>query len=326
MTFRLDLRGPVAELTIDRPAKRNAISFGMWSSLPGLMDRVRADDGVRVLVVRGGEHFSAGADIGEFRELRAGAAGVARYSEAVAAGERALAGVGKPTIAAVDGFCVGGGCQLAVACDLRIAASDARFGITPAKLGIVYGFASTKRLVDLVGPAWTKQILYGAELLDAATALRIGLVNEVHDDVRVRAKELAEVIASRSWVSVRGARTIVDLIAEGGREDDGVRALYEEAAHSADYAEGVAAFLEKRPPRFPEAAAGYQVDMTQSETTQSETAQSETTQPGAHPINPDPPYAPGTPEPPDLDVDPEQFLEDDEKERRRRAGDVDEPA
>ncbi|WP_309113471.1 enoyl-CoA hydratase-related protein [Saccharothrix sp.] len=251
MTLRLDTSGPVATLTIDRPAKRNAMSYEMWSALPGLMADVAAAPEVRVLVVRGGEHFSAGADISEFSTLRAGASGAARYSEAVHNGERAIARLGKPTIAAVNGFCVGGGCEIALACDLRIASSGARFGITPAKLGIVYNFTSTKQLVDVVGPAWAKQILFSGELIDAATALRIGLVNEVHDDLDARVKELSEVVASRAQVSVRGAKQIVNRVTDGQvEEDEAVRALYDEAVHSAEYAEGVAAFLEKRAPRF----------------------------------------------------------------------------
>jgi enoyl-CoA hydratase/carnithine racemase len=251
--LRLETGGAVATLTIDRPAKRNAMSFEMWSALPGLLDRVAEDDAVRVLVVRGGEHFSAGADIGEFGTLRRGAEGAARYGEAVHRAERAIATLGKPIIAAINGVCIGGGCEIALACDIRVAADDARFGITPAKLGIVYSLTSTRQLVHAVGPAWAKQILYTGEVLDAATAQRIGLVNEVHParDVETRVKELAELIASRAQVSVRGAKTIVNRISDGHQEeDDVVRALYDEAVHSAEYAEGVAAFLEKRAPRF----------------------------------------------------------------------------
>jgi len=249
----LETIGSVATLTIDRPAKRIALSFEMLSALLGLLDRVARDESVRVLVLRGGEHFSAGADIGEFATLRTGADGAARYGAAVHEGERAIATLGKPTIAAITGFCIGGGCELALACDMRIAADDARFGITPAKLGIVYSLTSTKQLVDAVGPAWAKQILYTGEVLDAATALRIGLVNETHPPAELdsRVKELSELIASRAQVSVRGAKTIVNRITDGRyEEDDAVRALYDEAVHSAEYAEGVRAFLEKRSPRF----------------------------------------------------------------------------
>ncbi len=250
MTLRLEIEDAVATLTIDRPSKRNAMSFEMWSAVPRLLDKVAADDAVRALVIRGTDHFSAGADISEFATLRADAAGAERYGAAVLAGERAIADLPKPTIAAIDGVCVGGGCEIALACDMRVAAPGARFGITPAKLGIVYNFTSTKQLVDVVGPAWARQILFTAEILDADTALRIGLVNELTEDPVGRALELAATMAARAQVSVRGAKRIIAKITEGEHEDDEVRALYAESVQSADYAEGVAAFLEKRTPRF----------------------------------------------------------------------------
>jgi enoyl-CoA hydratase/carnithine racemase len=250
MHLRMETVGPVATLTIDRPAKRNAMSFEMWSAIPGLLASVPPD--ARVLVVQGGDHFSAGADISEFESLRSGADGASRYGDTVHAAERAIALFDRPTIAVVHGVCVGGGCEIALACDMRIAADNARFGITPAKLGIVYSFTSTKRLVEAVGPAWARQILFTADIIDAPTALRIGLVNELHPAAGLadRARELAATIASRSRVSLRGAKTIINRITDGLDEDPSVRALYVEAVHSKDYAEGVRAFLEKRSPRF----------------------------------------------------------------------------
>jgi enoyl-CoA hydratase/carnithine racemase len=254
VTLKLEFTGAVAVLTIDRPEKRNAMSFEMWKALPDLLAKVAAEDSVRALVIRGTDHFSAGADISEFTTLRADPAGARRYGAAVHAGERAIADLQKPTIAAITGVCVGGGCEIALACDIRVAAADARFGITPAKLGIVYNATSTRRLVDVVGPSWASQILFTAELVDAPTALRIGLVNELHPapDVVSRAQTLAETMASRAQVSVRGAKTIITRITEGRatEEDETVLALYEASVTSKDYAEGVQAFLEKRPPRF----------------------------------------------------------------------------
>jgi enoyl-CoA hydratase/carnithine racemase len=248
--LKLAFADRIATLTIDRPQRRNAMSYEMWSAVPDLMSRVAAS-GVRVLVVRGTEHFSAGADISEFATLRNGPDGARRYSETVHAGERAIVDVPVPTIAAINGYCIGGGCEIALACDVRIASSDARFGITPAKLGIVYNFTSTRQLVAAVGPSWAKQILFGGDLIDAATASRIGLVNEVHADADARVAELAGTIASRAPVSVRGAKEIVNRIAAGqDDEDEGVRELYEAAVMSDAYAEGVAAFLAKRTPRF----------------------------------------------------------------------------
>ncbi|MGX7825358.1 enoyl-CoA hydratase-related protein [Actinokineospora sp. 24-640] len=249
----LAVDGPVATLTIDRPAKRNALSYDMWAAIPIIAAQVAADESVRALVIRGTDTFSAGADISEFTDLRRDAEGARRYQVAIHAATEALVGLGKPTIAAITGFCIGGGCELALAADLRLAADDARFGITPAKLGIVFSLPSTKQLVDVVGPSWAKQILYTAEIIDAPTALRIGLVNELHpaDALDTRARELAELMAGRSQVTIRGAKTIINRITDGRTtEDADVHALYEHSVSSADYAEGVAAFLEKRAPRF----------------------------------------------------------------------------
>ncbi|HEX3790440.1 MAG TPA: enoyl-CoA hydratase-related protein [Pseudonocardiaceae bacterium] len=251
--LRLTVADRLATLTIDRPERRNALSFQMWSAIPELLAPLAGDPDVRALVIKGTDHFSAGADISEFSTLRADAAGARRYGAAVHAGERAIAELELPTIAAITGFCIGGGCEIALACDLRIAADDARFGITPAKLGIVYNFTSTKQLVAAVGPAWAKQILFSGDILDAATALRIGLVNELcpAGSLSSRVAELAARIGSRAPVSVRGAKDIIGRIVAGqDDEDDGVRALYDEAVGSAEYAEGVAAFLAKRTPRF----------------------------------------------------------------------------
>src|SRR5512135_2436848 len=252
--LRVSRDGGVVTIAFDRPDKHNAISFGMWSALARVLPLLADDETVDVVVFRGtpGGPFSAGADIAEFTTLRRDADGARRYGEAVAAGERAIVELPRATVALVQGYAIGGGTQVALACDLRVCDSTARFGITPAKLGIVYALPSTARLVETVGPAWARWILFTADLLDAPTALRIGLVHEIAaGDVVARAYELATTIASRARVSLAGSKVLVERAAQGERvEDDAVRALYKESYRSAEYAEGVAAFLDKRAPDF----------------------------------------------------------------------------
>ena len=248
----------VATIELTRPDKHNAISYAMWNGFARLMPVLADDPEVEVVLMRGtaGGPFSAGADIAEFTSLRADAAGAKRYGEAVEAGEQAIIAFPKPTIAAIEGFAIGGGTQVAVACDLRVCGDDSRFGVTPAKLGIVYALPSTARLVETVGPAWARWILLTGDLVDAATALRIRLVHEVvaSGSVLDRARSLAQTIASRAEVSLLGGKAMVARVASGRLdEDDEVLAIYESSWASGEYAEGVAAFLEKRSPDFPAA-------------------------------------------------------------------------
>ena len=247
--------GGVATIRMDRPDKHNAISYAMWQGFAQLMPALAEDDDVEVVVLRGtpGGPFSAGADISEFTTLRSEPAGAKAYSEAVAAGEGAIIRFPKPTIALVQGFAIGGGTQVAVACDLRVCDTTSRFGVTPAKLGIVYALGSTARLVETVGAAWARWILLTGDLLDAEQALRIGLVHEVHapDAVEARAYALAQTLSSRARISLTGGKELISRAAHGQLEEDAhVQALYEQSWTSAEYAEGVAAFLAKRPPTF----------------------------------------------------------------------------
>ncbi|TQK50721.1 enoyl-CoA hydratase/carnithine racemase [Streptomyces sp. SLBN-118] len=231
----------VATLVISNPAKRNAMTAGMWRALPRLLAELATDDSVRALVLTGeGPTFCAGADISSLREP-----GEAPQILAVRA-EEALAAFPKPTLAAVRGYCVGGGCQLAAACDLRFAEQDALFGVTPAKLGIVYPASTTRRLVSLVGPATAKYLLFSGELIDTERALRTGLVDEVlpQGELGKRVAEFTRIVASRSQLTQAAAKEFAT-----GRTDRD--AYWEEQARSGgDRAEGVAAFLERRAPRF----------------------------------------------------------------------------
>ncbi|MER8230739.1 enoyl-CoA hydratase/isomerase family protein [Streptomyces sp. NPDC101490] len=231
----------VATVVISHPAKRNAMTPDMWRAFPGVLERLAGDPSVRVLVLTGeGDTFCAGADIAGLREP-----GDEQRLLAVRA-EEALAAFPRPTLAAVRGFCVGGGSQLAAACDLRFAEEGARFGITPAKLGIVYPASSTRRLAALVGPSTAKFLLFSGELIDGERALRTGFVDELHPvgELDGRVTGFARVLASRSLLTQAAAKEFID-----GRPDR--EAHWEERAHgSGDTAEGVAAFLERRAPRF----------------------------------------------------------------------------
>ena len=246
--------GDVAELTIDRAAKRNALSLEMWEGVAELAAEVDADASVTVLLLRGdGPHFCAGADIGEFRERRATPDAAHAYGERVEAATRALSGMAKPSIAVVRGFCIGGGCELALACDLRLADTTAEFAITPAKLGIVYGFSSTRRLVAVTGPSFAKYLLLSGLRVDAAEAHRVRLIDRLvaPDALDATARELAATIAGRSQVSVRGGKRFVEKAVAGLDEPDAeALRLPLDAVTSDDYREGVDAFLQKRAPEF----------------------------------------------------------------------------
>ena len=253
-TLLLDRDGPVATLTINRPARLNAVTFAMFSRLPALLAEAKAMAGVRVLVLRkvqASKSFSAGADISQFATARTTPQQAAVYDNAVLAAEEALATFPAPTIAAIAGHCYGGGCALALACDLRFASSGARFAITPAKLGIVYPLRATRRLIDAVGPSRAKFILMSGLDIDAARAAAIGLVDEVDDDVDAAVGEFAAILAGRSSVTQRAVEQTVARVLDGATADDDAQAALRDAAlASPDYAEGVGAFLEHRPPKF----------------------------------------------------------------------------
>ncbi|MFF9205637.1 enoyl-CoA hydratase/isomerase family protein [Streptomyces sp. NPDC014986] len=231
----------VATVVIRNPAKRNAMTAAMWSSLPPLLETLAADPDVRVLVLTGaGGTFCAGADISTLQGSPLRAQGLA------GAAEEALATFPKPTLAVIRGHCVGGGAQLAAACDLRFAAEGAWFGVTPAKLGIVYPASATRRLVSLVGPATAKYLLFSGELIGAERALRTGLLDEVlpEGELDGRVAEFTRILASRSQLTQTAAKEFAN-----GRTDRDAH-WSERARESGDTAEGVAAFLERRSPRF----------------------------------------------------------------------------
>ncbi|MET9613933.1 enoyl-CoA hydratase/isomerase family protein [Kitasatospora indigofera] len=241
----------VAVLVLDRPHKRNALTLAIWQALPETLALIAGRPGVRALLVTGaGGTFSAGADIAELSEVYGDARRADAYHEENVAAEEALAAFPHPTLAVVHGSCVGGGCQLAVACDLRFGARDARLGITPAKLGVVYPAVPTLRLARLVGPARAKYLLFSGELVTAARAAEIGLLDEVvpGDELDSRALEFAVLLGKRSPQTIGAVKAAL-----AGPPEEAAVAIEPWARRSReapDVREGLAAFLERREPRF----------------------------------------------------------------------------
>lgn len=249
MTLSLEMAGPVAQLLIDRAAKRNAFDLAMWQKMPELLARAVDDAEARLLIIRaaGGGAFSAGADIRELLARKDDASWRASSQAAINRVQHELARLALPTIAFVEGDCVGGGCGIALACDLRIATPAARFGITPAKLGLVYPLHDIKLLVDLVGPGQAKRMLFTGALIEASEAQRIGLVETLADSPDAT---IAALLAS-SPHSIRHIKQFIRRVLDGQIEDDDqTRRIFAGAFEGADFAEGTRAFVEKRAPEF----------------------------------------------------------------------------
>ena len=252
-TVRLEVRGRVALITINRPDKRNALDGQVRCAFLGAIDAANRDRKVRAMIVTGAgdKAFVAGADIGEFEgRSPTDQHRVMKASSIFEALERSP----KPVIAAVNGYCLGGGMELALACDIRLASSAARFGQPEVNLGIIPGGGGTQRLPRIVGLGAALRMILSGEMIDAVEALRLGLVEEViaPNDLLPRATALAETIASKSPVAV-GAAKEATRAALGLPLEDGLKletALFALCFASEDKAEGVRAFLEKRPPDF----------------------------------------------------------------------------
>lgn len=246
--------GATATVLLNRPAKRNALDEATWRALPRVAAEIASDPEIAIVVLRGaGGVFSAGADIAEFVALTtADEARRRSYADAVRDGEEAIAGIAQPTIAAIEGFCVGGGCQIALACDMRVAAEGARFGVTPAKLGIVYPVTSTRRLVAAVGVSRAKALLFTGDLIDAMEAQKAGLVDRVvpAGAIDEAVETLVAGMAGNSRYSLDAAKRTVDALTGVDPDLEALDALWRGGFSGEDLIEGARAFLDKRPPRF----------------------------------------------------------------------------
>lgn len=239
----------VATLWLNRPAKRNALTYDMWRGIGDLCRELADDAGVRMLVLRGvGDHFCAGADIGGLTEMP-----LREYHRANRHADESLATFPKPTLAYITGSCIGGGSELAASCDLRIAAEGSAFGITPARLGILYPAYSVERVTRLIGVSATKHLLFTGEIIDAERALRVGLVDEVlsAEEAPKRLDELVTTLRERSLLTQMASKAMVDAVAEQGGISEELDATWHDVLEASDDpGEGIAAFLDRRTPAF----------------------------------------------------------------------------
>ena len=244
----------IAVVTLSNPTKRNAVSFAMWRKLAEVFADFATRADVRVVILTGaGEHFSAGADISEFPKLRSTPEGIHAYGEAGHAATLAIRDLPKPTIAAVHGYGLGGGCGLALACDFRVGDPTTQMGIPAAKRGIVYSVLDSENLLRTVGLPKAKLVLYSGRVFPLARCQAMGLLDEVAEDHALAgARRLAEELAARAPLSQRGAKLTLESLTRGeaaARKAE-ITAAQKTAADSEDYREATASFLEKRPPVF----------------------------------------------------------------------------
>jgi enoyl-CoA hydratase len=246
----------VGVITFNNPAKRNAMSLDMWQGFGHALTELRDDSEVRVVVLvgAGDKAFVSGADISQFEKTRHNAAASEEYSKRSAAERALLADYPKPTIACIRGFCLGGGMQVAMLADIRIAAENSQFGIPAARLGIAYGYDGLKNLVSLVGPSWARLLMYTGMRIDSTEAVRIGLVDRVVPDPELwsATMDIARTISGNAPLAIQAAKiTIAQVLKDPDKRDmDAIKQIGLACMDSEDFREGRQAFMEKRKPHF----------------------------------------------------------------------------
>jgi len=246
----------VGYVIFNNPERRNAVSLEMWEATARILDDFGQDNDVRVVVLTGAgdKAFVSGADISRFESERANEEAIARYNQTVERANAAIYDYSKPTIAMIRGFCIGGGVGLALCCDLRICSDDSRFAIPAAKLGLGYPFHGLKKLVDVVGPSFAKEIFYTARQFDAEEARAMGLVNRVvkADELEAYVKKYADTIGENAPMTIATTKFIIGEVVKDESKRDLAKcaAMVKKCFESNDYTEGRRAFMEKRTPVF----------------------------------------------------------------------------
>lgn len=248
--------GSTGWMLFNNPARRNAVTLDMWEAIPRILAEFEADDEIGCIVLggAGGKTFVSGADISEFAEKRSSPETMSRYNATAQRASDALASCRKPTVAMIQGWCIGGGVAIALCCDMRIAADNARFGVPASRLGIGYAYDGVARLTDLVGPSAAKEIFYTARHFTAAEAYEMGLVNRVRSEADLErfVRDYAETIAANAPLTIAAVKLCVNehLKDPDQRDLAGCKAAVDACSVSADYTEGRTAFMEKRQPVF----------------------------------------------------------------------------
>jgi enoyl-CoA hydratase len=250
-----EIEGPIGWMTFNKPERRNAVSLDMWEAMPEILHRFEDDPAVRVIVLKGAgdKAFVSGADISQFEKARSSEESNAHYDRVSELASKALAECGKPTIAMIRGYCIGGGLAIAIGCDIRIVTDDSKFGIPASRLGLGYGAPGVQKLMGLVGPSYTKEIFFTARHFTAAEARTMGLVNRVVPDGELEdyTRRYCATIADNAPKTMNTLkRTVAEVLR--GHEADWVLCddLVKECFASQDYIEGRSAFMEKRRPVF----------------------------------------------------------------------------